>query len=193
VIRSIQQELGATMVYVTHDQTEAMTFADRISVVHAGGILQTGTPEDLYELPEHEHVAHFIGSPGMNLLAGAVEDGCVRLAGGTVADVPGVPAGPCTIGFRPEWARLDAAADGPAQVSTTRVLGVSGHRPVGIVTAAVDGQTLRTRQAIDLEPGQRAALEVDAGRLLLFRDGRRLFPAPPDAAAPAVAAAGADA
>jgi len=177
VIRAIQQELGATMVYVTHDQTEAMTFADRISVVHGGGILQTGSPEALYELPDHEHVAHFIGSPGMNLLAGAVEDGRVRLAGRAVADAVEVEPGPCTLGFRPEWARLDADPAGMALVSNTRVLGVSGHRPVGIVTAEVDGQTLRTRQAIDLEPGQRTALTVAAGRRVLFRDGRRIAPA----------------
>lgn len=177
VIRAIQQELGATMVYVTHDQTEAMTFADRISVVHAGGILQTGSPEALYELPDHEHVAHFIGSPGMNLLAGAIEDGSARVAGRAVADAADVEQGPCTVGFRPEWARLDADPQGAAVVSNTRVLGVSGHRPVGIVTAELDGQTLRTRQAIDLDPGQRAALTVDAGRRVLFRNGRRISPA----------------
>lgn len=176
VIRTIAQELGATMVYVTHDQTEAMTFADRISVVHAGGVLQTGSPEALYELPDHEHVAHFIGSPGMNLLAGTVHDGSARVAGRVLADAADVEPGPCTVGFRPEWARLDADAHGSALVSNTRVLGVRGHRPVGIVTAELDGQILRTRQAIDLEPGQRAVLTVAEGRRVLFRDGRRISP-----------------
>jgi glycerol transport system ATP-binding protein len=96
VIKAVQRELGATMVYVTHDQTEALTFADRISVMHDGHILQTGSPEVLYNWPDHEHVAHFIGSPGMNLLPGEVADGAYWLAGERLGAAPEVPQGPCT-------------------------------------------------------------------------------------------------
>lgn len=175
VIRDIQTELGATMVYVTHDQTEALTFADRISVVHAGRILQTGAPEALYEQPAHEHVAHFIGSPGMNLLAGEVRGRSLTLAGADVGDGDGLAPGPCTVGFRPEWAVLEPG-DGAATVTSTRIVGIEDHRPVGIVTAELAGQVLCTRQVIDLDRGDRATLRTERGRVLAFRDGRRLVP-----------------
>jgi len=174
-IRDVQRELGATMVYVTHDQTEAMTFADRISVVHDGRILQTDTPEALYNRPAHEHVAHFIGSPGMNLLQATVAGGTFRVGDQTVAAARDLGDGPCTLGFRPEWAALDRDGAGPvATVRGARVLGVEAHRPVGIVTADLGGQTVRTRQIIDVEPGDRVALRVDPARLVAFRDGVRV-------------------
>ncbi|MEQ8484153.1 MAG: ABC transporter ATP-binding protein [Pseudomonadales bacterium] len=176
VIKSVQQELGATMIYVTHDQTEALTFADRVSVMHEGRILQTGSPETLYELPDHEHVAHFIGSPGMNLLAGEVRDGALWLLGERVGPAAGVAAGACIAGFRPEWAVLEpGAGDGvPCTVTATRVLGIDAHRPVGLVAARLGEQSLWTRQAVDLAPGDSARLRVDPARLLTFRDGVRV-------------------
>ncbi len=176
VIRDIHTELGATMVYVTHDQTEALTFADRISVVHGGRVLQTGSPEQLYEQPVHEHVAHFIGSPGMNLLAGEVRESSLCLFGADVGDGRGLAPGPCTVGFRPEWAFLEPGG-GAATVTATRVLGVRNHRPVGIVTAELGGQVLRTRQVIDLAPGDCATLRTERKRVLAFRAGQRLLTA----------------
>jgi len=194
VLKSVQRELGATMVYVTHDQTEALTFADRISVMYDGRILQTDAPEVLYEHPSHEHVAHFIGSPGMNLLAGAVEGGAYRLDGRAVAPAPDIVAGPCVIGFRPEWAvlvapaiassaplfREDSGLPGAAptgltvQVTATRVLGIEAHRPWGLVTAMLGDQSVRTRQAIQFAPGDAAQLSIDPQRVVAFRDGARL-------------------
>jgi len=184
-IKTVQRELGATMVYVTHDQTEALTFADRISVMHDGRILQSGTPEVLYNLPDHEHVAHFIGSPGMNLLPGQVEQGAFLLAGNRLGAAAGMTSGPCTIGFRPEWARLEPAPDGASgiRVTATRVLGVQGHRSVGIVTAVLGEHEVKTRQVIDVQPGDAVALRVDAKRVVGFRDSLRLQPdqaGPPD-------------
>lgn len=176
VIRSVQRELGATMVYVTHDQTEALTFADRISVMHDGRILQTATPEALYNLPDHEHVAHFIGSPGMNLLPGRVQDGAFTVAGVRVGAAPAVAPGPCTVGFRPEWAVLKPAGTGGVgvHVTATRILGVEGHLPMGIVTASLGEQVVRTRQMIDVAPGATAALHVAPDRVVGFRDRVRL-------------------
>lgn len=173
-IRTLQQEQGVTLVYVTHDQTEALTFADRISVVRDGGILQTGAPEELYETPAHEHVAHFIGSPGMNLLQGEARDGGLWVAGERLGAAPpaGLAAGPCVVGFRPEWARLSARPDGAVRVTGTRVLGVERHCPVGIVSAELGGQTLHTRQVVDLAAEDAAGIDVEARRLLCFRDGR---------------------
>jgi glycerol transport system ATP-binding protein len=178
VLLEVQRELGATMIYVTHDQTEALTFADRVSVMHDGRILQTDTPQALYERPAHEHVAHFIGTPGMNLLRGEARDGALWLGGVPVAKTDGSMApGPCTIGFRPEWAVLDADEIGDAgdgvrcAVTAARVLGVDVHRPVGLIHALLGEQPFCTRQVVDLVAGAAARLRLDPQRLLVFRDG----------------------
>src|SRR5947207_887598 len=78
-IKRLQQELGTTSLYVTHDQVEAMTLADRLIVMNAGNVDQIGPPLDLYERPETVFVAGFIGSPAMNLLAGRLEPGGVAI------------------------------------------------------------------------------------------------------------------
>ncbi len=80
-IARLHKELGATMIYVTHDQVEAMTLADKIVVLRAGNIEQVGSPMELYQNPDNKFVAGFIGSPSMNFLNGTVEGGKVRVAG----------------------------------------------------------------------------------------------------------------
>jgi multiple sugar transport system ATP-binding protein len=84
-VARLQNQLGTTTVYVTHDQTEAMTLGDRVAVLRAGVIQQVGTPEELYERPVNLFVAGFIGSPAMNFLPGTPEDGRLRTALGDVA------------------------------------------------------------------------------------------------------------
>jgi alpha-glucoside transport system ATP-binding protein len=88
-IARLHRQLGATMIYVTHDQVEAMTLASRIVVLAGGGISQVGTPMELYERPENEFVAQFIGSPAMNLMPGEIvgtgDETLVRLASGGIA------------------------------------------------------------------------------------------------------------
>jgi multiple sugar transport system ATP-binding protein len=84
-VARLQNQLGTTTVYVTHDQTEAMTLGDRVAVMRAGVIQQVGTPEELYERPRNLFVAGFIGSPAMNFLPGTLEDGHLRSALGDVA------------------------------------------------------------------------------------------------------------
>ena len=71
----LHQQVGFTMIYVTHDQTEALTFADEVVVMYEGQIVQIGTPEELFSKPRHTFVGHFIGSPGMNLLPCEWNDG----------------------------------------------------------------------------------------------------------------------
>jgi sn-glycerol 3-phosphate transport system ATP-binding protein len=101
-IRKLQKRLKTTAVYVTHDQLEAMTLADRLVVLNGGRIEQIGTPLEVYNRPASTFVASFIGSPAMNLLDGVVEDG--RLVFGVVPlDIPGsLPEGPIRIGLRAE-------------------------------------------------------------------------------------------
>jgi multiple sugar transport system ATP-binding protein len=84
-VARLQNQLGTTMVYVTHDQTEAMTLGDRVAVMRAGVIQQVDTPEELYQRPRNLFVAGFIGSPAMNFLPGALDDGRLRTALGDVA------------------------------------------------------------------------------------------------------------
>jgi multiple sugar transport system ATP-binding protein len=102
-VSRIQQRLGTTTVYVTHDQTEAMTLGDRVAVMRAGLLQQVDTPRELYNNPRNLFVAGFIGSPAMNFFAAHVADGKVRLPFGDVALPQGVQAdGEVIVGIRPE-------------------------------------------------------------------------------------------
>jgi multiple sugar transport system ATP-binding protein len=106
-VARLQSDLGTTMVYVTHDQTEAMTLGDRVAVMRAGVLQQVGAPEELYERPKNLFVAGFIGSPAMNFMPGEVADSKIRLPIGEVdpSRVEGLelpPTGKVVVGIRPE-------------------------------------------------------------------------------------------
>ena len=118
-ITQIHRETGATTVYVTHDQTEAMTMADRIVVMKDGYVQQIGTPREVYFHPANLFVAGFIGEPPMNFVRRTVEGGCIRIAGHTL-DLTGKLGGRAAefegqdivFGFRPEAIALGESADG---------------------------------------------------------------------------------
>ena len=110
-IKGLQRDLRVTSLYVTHDQVEAMTLADRMIVMNAGVAEQIGTPLEVYERPATVFAAQFIGSPAMNLLPGVAEGGVVRLENGAVVPVASGAAGPVSLGLRPE--HLVPDADGP--------------------------------------------------------------------------------
>ena len=139
-LKSLHHDFGHTMIYVTHDQTEALTFADKVVVMHEGRVVQIGTPEALFETPAHTFVGYFIGSPGMNLLPAEIEGTTARVPGGTVrlgAAYPGLQ-GKVEIGVRPEYARLlpdDGSGAGPP-ARIRRVEDVGRHK---IVRAEIDG------------------------------------------------------
>ena len=109
-IRDLQRRLATTAIYVTHDQSEAMTLADRLVVMNAGRIEQLGAPLEVYDRPASTFVAEFIGSPPMNLVPGTADAEGVHLAGHCIAPA-GAARGPVTLGIRPE--HLLPAADGP--------------------------------------------------------------------------------
>ena len=120
-LKQIHHELGLTLIYVTHDQVEAMTFADQVLVMARGRVVQQGTPEDLFERPRHTFVGHFIGSPGMNLLPVEVHaDGTLWLEKQTLgqAGTLSLPQGALTLGIRPEYLQL-APAPGAGMVAAT--------------------------------------------------------------------------
>ena len=110
-IKHLHHEIGATTIYVTHDQIEAMTLADRVVVMNGGRIQQLGTPTEIYDRPTNYFVAGFIGSPAMNLIDGDVADGIFV---GPNTRIPGLNnvSGPVTLGFRAEDATITAPDDG---------------------------------------------------------------------------------
>ena len=130
-LKSLHQEFRHTMIYVTHDQTEALTFADKVVVMHDGRVVQMGTPEELFETPAHTFVGYFIGSPGMNVLAAGVEGRRAILDNGQVTLAGHYPAldGKVEIGVRPEFVRLTDAPDG-LPVRVRRVEDVGRHKIV---------------------------------------------------------------
>ena len=107
-IKHLQHELGITTVYVTHDQIEAMTMAHRVAVMRAGVIQQLAPPEQIYNDPANLFVAGFIGSPPMNLLRGALQDGDFVAPGIRIADVGAGSNPDVVLGVRPEDVHLDA-------------------------------------------------------------------------------------
>ncbi len=105
-IKNLQSKLKTTTVYVTHDQIEAMTLADRVVVMNAGKIQQVGTPTDIYNMPANTFVASFIGSPAMNLVEGVLNDGVFRGEGVQVEGLSSKASGKVTLGFRAEDAEI---------------------------------------------------------------------------------------
>jgi len=108
-IKNLSHELKTTTVYVTHDQIEAMTLADRVVVMSAGVVQQVGTPTDIYDNPANTFVASFIGSPAMNLIDGTIQNGTFTCSGVTITGLNTAPSGPVTLGFRAE----DCIVNGP--------------------------------------------------------------------------------
>jgi len=169
--------LKTTTVYVTHDQIEAMTLADRIVVMNGGRIEQVGTPLDLYDRPANLFVAGFIGSPEMNVLRGQPEAQGIRMADGTLLPfaVPGGKApGDVAVGIRPEHF-LIAASGIPAEVLTVEPTGAET-----LVVCKVGAQdcVVSTRDRIPLAPGDRLHLGADERKIHFFdaASGERLGP-----------------
>ena len=106
-IRRIQRETGITMVFVTHDQDEAMSISDLIVVMDAGVVQQIGKPQDVYDDPDNLFVAKFLGTPPINVFNGRVKDGSLYLGEEKILDTPSVGDGPVTVGIRPEGFDID--------------------------------------------------------------------------------------
>ena len=133
-LKQIHNELKLTLVYVTHDQVEALTFADQVVVMTRGRAVQIGTASELFERPRHTFVGHFIGSPGMNFLPASL--------------LPGAPAGATKLGVRPEYVTLTAPnAVGAVAATVTQAQDIGTY---WLVTATVgDGAIVRARLAPD--------------------------------------------
>jgi multiple sugar transport system ATP-binding protein len=131
-IASLQRRLGVTTVYVTHDQTEALTMGDRIAVLKDGILQQVGTPRDLYEKPNNVFVAGFIGSPAMNLFPADIAEGGVKFGtavAGTERDaLQHASSGTVTVGIRPEDVLVASSGEGlQVEVDVVEELGADGY------------------------------------------------------------------
>ncbi|WP_399679047.1 ABC transporter ATP-binding protein [Xenophilus sp.] len=175
-IRALHQRLGTTTIYVTHDQVEAMTMADRIVVLKDGRVEQIGTPLELYDRPRNAFVAGFIGSPAMNFIPGrlALADGArvVLTDDGLALPLPQPPAAPegtrVLYGARPEHFALDRGEGLPAEVVVVEPTGAEtqvalrlGHAGGQLIVAAF-------RERLALRPGERLSLRPQAAHAHLF-------------------------
>jgi multiple sugar transport system ATP-binding protein len=173
-IRELHQRLGTTSVYVTHDQIEAMTMADRIVVMHDGRVEQIGAPLGLYDAPQNLFVAGFIGSPAMNFLRGIVRRGggapTVELEGGGRLAAPlGTAAGDgvrVVYGVRPE--HLTPAPEGDGLAGEVVVVEPTGADTQVVLRAAGTELVAVFRERHALTPGQRLHVRPEAPRTHLF-------------------------
>lgn len=175
-LKEIHHEYRVSLVYVTHDQVEALTFADRVAVMHEGQIVQLGTPQDLFERPCHTFVGTFIGSPGINLLPCRPDAGRVVVDGIAIPVAGANPGGASAddrheIGIRPEFLELTRA--GAAGALPVRVTGVDELGVFRIVTVRLGGHTLKVRIGEQVEvPALDAAVRFPAEWTLFYRNGR---------------------
>ncbi len=169
-LKELHQRIRRTMIYVTHDQTEALTFADEVVVMNEGEIVQVGTPVELFERPRHTFVGHFIGSPGMNVLPCEVREGRVTFAGHAVEALnAGKAKGGgkrLQLGVRPEFVSI--AGEG-IPVDIVKVLDAGRYR---IVEARADQSTIKllVRES-EAVPEGKTHLRFDPGHTQVYEDG----------------------
>jgi len=170
-LKRLHRQSGFTMVYVTHDQTEALTFADKVVVMYDGQIVQIGTPAELFERPGHTFVGYFIGSPGMNVLPASI-DGATAMVGGLGVPLAGAPkvdgAQRIEIGIRPEFVRLER---GGMPITVDKVEDIGRQK---IVRARFAGQKLAIVVAEDEEIPAEAGVRFDPAAIGVFADSWRV-------------------
>ncbi len=183
-LKALHREFGHTMIYVTHDQTEALTFANRVVVMHEGRVVQIGTPQELFETPAHTFVGYFIGSPGMNVIPARI-DGDRAVVGSIEAGILGKPlgghavalgrrypalSGRIEIGVRPKFAHLSASEGQP--ITIQRIEDVGRHR---IVRATLAGTPIAIVAHEDEEIGaDMNRVTFDPARVGVYADGWRV-------------------
>ncbi|WP_428265703.1 ABC transporter ATP-binding protein [Haliangium sp.] len=195
-LREIHRAFAHTLIYVTHDQTEALTFADEVVVMHEGRVVQQGSPQELFAEPAHTFVGYFIGSPGMNFFPCRIEAGAAVIAGHRVALPDDLAAraaertGELVLGIRPEHVQVraadevaepgetgDAADSGDAAEPgglTVSVRHVEDHGRVRVVSATLGEHALKfkTASAADALAGGRCRIELPAAHVRLYENER---------------------
>jgi multiple sugar transport system ATP-binding protein len=170
-IKELHQRLATTTIYVTHDQIEAMTMADKIVVMNAGEVEQIGAPLDLYDHPDNLFVAGFIGSPAMNFLRGRIEGGAFRADGGASLPLPGKAHGtdgkPVVYGVRPEHFQLNAAG----LPATVHVIEPTGSETQVMADFAGTPIICAFRERVSARPGETIRILADPALAHLFDAG----------------------
>jgi glycerol transport system ATP-binding protein len=176
-LKEIHEQLKLTLIYVTHDQVEALTFASKVILMYDGEIVQIGTPEALFENPIHKFVGYFIGSPGMNFLPCTIDRDTARVDGVAIAIAPDIAArgaatgGKLELGIRPMHLQVHLSAVAGSVPATLKTVEDQGS--FKIVTAMIDGHTVRARIAeSDPVPGKQLWLTFPPHRTRLFADER---------------------
>lgn len=171
-LKELHEKYSHTMIYVTHDQTEALTFADKVVVMYEGEVVQIGTPEELFDEPAHTFVGYFIGSPGMNIFPGSAEGNAIQIADQsfTVDRHYSALSGTVEIGIRPEFVRvtdaMTAAGKGvPMKVSSVENIG--RHK---IVRGFVNGNPIDALVDENAEVPTEAFAVMDTNRLNVYQD-----------------------
>ncbi len=171
-LKALHRALDLTMIYVTHDQTEALTFADTVVVMHDGRVVQSGTPQELFDKPEHTFVGYFIGSPGMNIVPAQVQGREARISGHAVALDRSYDAltGHIEIGVRPEFVTVAPPAPGLLSATIERIddLGRIRFARVRIGEAKF---AARVPAGFSI-PGNEAGLIFDPTRMHVYSDSR---------------------
>jgi multiple sugar transport system ATP-binding protein len=184
-LKTLQRELHRTTIYVTHDQVEAMTMADRIVVLHRGVVQQVGTPEELYLRPQNRFVARFIGTPSMTLVSGKVQGG--RFTSGELEAPLDVRDGPALLGVRPEDVLVHPEGRTTGAVRTVEPVGEAGYLHLEVPRLAIDVASLGAgssptdtprapllcasipgREAFGFKEGGKVAFDLRAERLHAF-------------------------
>ncbi|MEC7417041.1 MAG: ABC transporter ATP-binding protein [SAR324 cluster bacterium] len=169
-MKQLHRRFDFTMIYVTHDQTEALTFADQVVVMYEGEIVQVGTPNDLFEKPKHTFVGHFIGSPGMNLLPCELIEGSPVFAGNKISLTsllpPAETGGRLELGVRPEFIKLDPTG---FPVNVHRVDDVGHYR---IIKAECGGTLLNVYVPEDVAiPSEDVRVSFDPEHTQVYCEG----------------------
>lgn len=167
-LKHIHRSLDLLMIYVTHDQVEALTFADRVVVMKDGNVLQVATPAELFERPKHTFVGYFIGSPGMNLLAAEIDGHLARVADATIelgAHYPRpAPGASVRLGFRPDYASIVPSGGIPVRLQRIEDL---GRRQLAQATLGPH-QIFATVPPGLTFSGDRAGLVIQPDRLFVY-------------------------
>jgi glycerol transport system ATP-binding protein len=172
-LKKIHQQFEHTMIYVTHDQTEALTFADKVIVMYEGSVVQIGTPQELFEKPNHTFVGRFIGTPGMNVLKAQLQGASIFLGSHEVAlgKSYDLDAAEVEVGIRPEYLTLSADAGIPAQI--TAIEDVGKHI---VVRTLVQGQAVNVivREGSSIPESPRLNIATD--KLNVYHDSFLMEP-----------------
>ncbi|MEE9913569.1 MAG: ABC transporter ATP-binding protein [Deltaproteobacteria bacterium] len=176
-LKEIHEQLQLTLIYVTHDQMEALTFAEKVVIMYEGEIVQTGTPEDLFENPEHKFVGYFIGSPGMNFLACRLDGNVAYVDGAGIkldartADAAQKTRGALELGIRPKYLEISSQ---PVENSLPAV--VKNFEDLGsykIATILLNDKTLYARLPEDVPVAAgNAWIVFPPQKTKLYADGR---------------------